>query len=74
MFGKGVGQGVRAVYGVMFRPRFWTKKNIHLGRGKVIKLLPQLQPCILQGGSVVSPVGPAGGDRRKDGVQKGALP
>src|SRR6267143_2407724 len=49
------------------------RKNQHLW-GKLIELLPQLQPCTFQGVGVVGPVAPARGNRLDDGTGKGSLP
>jgi len=37
-----------------------------LGRGKLMELLPQLQPCTFQCVGIVRPVAPASGDRLDD--------
>src|SRR4029077_10193595 len=45
-----------------------------LWSGKLMEPLPQLQPCSFQSVRVLTPVGPARGNRLDDGVQEGDLP
>src|SRR5260370_5603536 len=39
-----------------------------------MELVDQMQPCTFQSAWVVSPIGPARGNRQNDGIQEGELP